>query len=152
MIQSSDTRMVTFSCSVWSPMLMAVLLHTIAFVVIPLAQTYRPISVVPLDVRVYWLVLAYICSQPTTYLYHSTLLWIIDWCVCMFAAFACSQPSEVGQFPMAGGGTLTRWYNDPVTAECKSFNFRGSKGNANNFETKEHCESYCQQCKHHISI
>jgi hypothetical protein len=60
-----------------------------------------------------------------------------------FAAYACTLGSDAGQTPASGGGTYTRYYHDPISDECKAFMYRGSGGNANNFETKEHCESYC---------
>jgi hypothetical protein len=53
---------------------------------------------------------------------------------------------QEGSFPGTGGGTVQRYYHDPITNECKLFSYRGTGGNANNFETKEHCESYCLQC------
>lgn len=36
-----------------------------------------------------------------------------------------------------------RWYFDIETKSCHQFTFRGNKGNANNFITREECESKC---------
>ncbi|KAI6217481.1 hypothetical protein M3Y99_01766000 [Aphelenchoides fujianensis] len=56
----------------------------------------------------------------------------------------CKLPWEAGQ----GNETLTRWYADPndhsCNNECKSFTYRGSHGNQNNFLSKELCEAKCK--------
>ncbi|VDD94598.1 unnamed protein product [Enterobius vermicularis] len=59
----------------------------------------------------------------------------------------CSQSLQVGD----GNENLTRWYADPsdrsCTRQCKSFIYKGTKGNQNNFLTKAECESVCKpQC------
>lgn len=64
-----------------------------------------------------------------------------------FSAFACIQPPNEGYTPPGGGTTLNHWYHDPITGECRELKYQGYGGNANNFQTKDHCESYCKQSK-----
>lgn len=64
-----------------------------------------------------------------------------------FLAFACIQPPNEGYTPPGGGPTLNHWYHDPITGECRELKYLGYGGNANNFQTKDHCESYCKQSK-----
>uniref|UniRef100_A0A914RS21 BPTI/Kunitz inhibitor domain-containing protein n=1 Tax=Parascaris equorum TaxID=6256 RepID=A0A914RS21_PAREQ len=61
------------------------------------------------------------------------------------SAFACIQPPSEGYTPPGGGATLNHWYHDPITGECRELKYQGYGGNANNFQTKDHCESYCKQ-------
>jgi hypothetical protein len=62
-----------------------------------------------------------------------------------FTAFACIQPPNEGFTPPGGGSALNHWYHDPITGECRELKYQGYGGNANNFQTKDHCESYCKQ-------
>lgn len=57
------------------------------------------------------------------------------------------MPMDQGTFGGGAGMTLTRWYHNPLSGDCESFTYRGQGGNANNFESREHCESYCKQSK-----
>ncbi|EFO21902.1 kunitz/Bovine pancreatic trypsin inhibitor domain-containing protein [Loa loa] len=63
-------------------------------------------------------------------------------------AGASSDPCELPVVRGKGNQTIIRWYADPndhsCTRECKTFIYKGLKGNQNNFLTKEECE---QQCK-----
>ncbi|CAJ0593741.1 unnamed protein product [Cylicocyclus nassatus] len=68
----------------------------------------------------------------------------ISFC-CPSRAFACIQPPNEGYTPPGGGTTLNHWYHDPITGECRELKYQGYGGNANNFQTKDHCESYCKQ-------
>uniref|UniRef100_A0A915K3R8 BPTI/Kunitz inhibitor domain-containing protein n=1 Tax=Romanomermis culicivorax TaxID=13658 RepID=A0A915K3R8_ROMCU len=43
-----------------------------------------------------------------------------------------------------GHGSLTRWYYDFSSLDCKKFTYRGSKGNQNNFMSREQCEATCK--------
>ncbi|KAK0400688.1 hypothetical protein QR680_015397 [Steinernema hermaphroditum] len=56
----------------------------------------------------------------------------------------CSQPLDQGY----GTENLTRWYVDPTdrscNRQCKPFFYKGTKGNQNNFLTKEECEQECK--------
>lgn len=63
----------------------------------------------------------------------------------LFSAFACIQPPNEGYTSPDGGTTLNHWYHDPITGECRELKYLGNGGNANNFQTKDHCESYCKQ-------
>lgn len=38
---------------------------------------------------------------------------------------------------------ISRYYFDKETRRCHEFAYRGQKGNANNFLTKEDCEIFC---------
>lgn len=66
----------------------------------------------------------------------------IDGLCCPTRAFACIQSMDVGQ-KIDGSPSIKRWYFNPATSTCRKFDFAGAGGNANNFETKQHCESYC---------
>lgn len=86
-----------------------------------------------------------------------------DW---FHLAFACIQPPNEGYTPPGGGTTLNHWYSpfpslpsldsslsryhDPITGECRELKYQGYGGNANNFQTKDHCESYCKQSESFI--
>uniref|UniRef100_A0A914EDA4 BPTI/Kunitz inhibitor domain-containing protein n=1 Tax=Acrobeloides nanus TaxID=290746 RepID=A0A914EDA4_9BILA len=51
----------------------------------------------------------------------------------------CVLPKVEGE----GKFSQLRWYFDLETKTCIQFNFRGMKGNANNFVSQEDCESKC---------
>ncbi|CAB3377734.1 Hypothetical predicted protein [Cloeon dipterum] len=59
------------------------------------------------------------------------------------AKSVCQLEKEVGPCR----GYYPRWYFDPVTEECQQFVFGGCRGNRNNFETQEECESTCSGAK-----
>merc|ERR1712109_235171 len=42
-------------------------------------------------------------------------------------------------------GSFQRWYFDSESGLCEDFEYGGCDANANNFETKEDCENYCQK-------
>uniref|UniRef100_A0AC35G5J9 BPTI/Kunitz inhibitor domain-containing protein n=1 Tax=Panagrolaimus sp. PS1159 TaxID=55785 RepID=A0AC35G5J9_9BILA len=56
----------------------------------------------------------------------------------------CKQPIEIG----LGNENLTRWFADSndksCNRECKPFTYKGTKGNQNNFVSKEACEEKCK--------
>uniref|UniRef100_A0A915AR37 BPTI/Kunitz inhibitor domain-containing protein n=1 Tax=Parascaris univalens TaxID=6257 RepID=A0A915AR37_PARUN len=59
---------------------------------------------------------------------------------CPNAGDPCTQlPKYIG----IGVHSLTRWSYDPVEKKCFSFQYRGLKGNENNFVSKEACEAKC---------
>ncbi|OUC48258.1 putative Kunitz/Bovine pancreatic trypsin inhibitor domain protein [Trichinella nativa] len=60
---------------------------------------------------------------------------------CPSRALACIMPRDEGVFT---GITVDRWYYNSMTSSCDLFSYRGGGGNANNFETKSQCESYCK--------
>ncbi|CAX65088.2 BPTI/Kunitz inhibitor domain-containing protein [Caenorhabditis elegans] len=51
----------------------------------------------------------------------------------------CEEEMTQGEGPSA----LTRFYYDASQRKCLAFNYLGLKGNRNNFQSKEHCESTC---------
>ncbi|VDM62587.1 unnamed protein product [Angiostrongylus costaricensis] len=51
----------------------------------------------------------------------------------------CAEPWTKGE----GDAALTRFYYDAVQRKCFAFNYFGTKGNQNNFLTKEQCEARC---------
>ncbi|GMT12647.1 hypothetical protein PFISCL1PPCAC_3944, partial [Pristionchus fissidentatus] len=62
---------------------------------------------------------------------------------CPGASDPCDNHVDVGE----GTHNLTRWYADPddraCGRKCKQFQYRGTKGNQNNFLTKSMCERTC---------
>ncbi|KAL3098073.1 hypothetical protein niasHT_027618 [Heterodera trifolii] len=56
----------------------------------------------------------------------------------------CKLPLDLGQ----GSENLTRWYaipaEDSCQRECRPFQYKGMKGNQNNFRTKSSCEANCK--------
>lgn len=51
----------------------------------------------------------------------------------------CRLPPEVGPCD----ALLKRWYYNPQTRRCETFNYGGCRGNANNFKTVEECQRRC---------
>ncbi|CDW52677.1 kunitz:Bovine pancreatic trypsin inhibitor [Trichuris trichiura] len=49
--------------------------------------------------------------------------------------------------PGQGDQSLSRWFYDANSQQCLSFIYRGTKGNPNNFLTKDDCERICQPDK-----
>lgn len=43
-----------------------------------------------------------------------------------------------------GGSLRDRFFYNSATTECERFSYSGTGGNANNFENKLQCESYCK--------
>ncbi|VDN01758.1 unnamed protein product [Thelazia callipaeda] len=66
-------------------------------------------------------------------------------CCAGASANPCELPVALGE----GNETLIRWFADPsdqsCSRECKSFVYKGFKGNQNNFLTKESCEKQCKR-------
>ncbi|XP_059351560.1 inter-alpha-trypsin inhibitor-like [Daphnia carinata] len=51
----------------------------------------------------------------------------------------CSLNREVGKCR----ASIQAWYFDKASNECKTFNYSGCSGNANNFNSKEACDKRC---------
>lgn len=51
----------------------------------------------------------------------------------------CQMPKDEGKCNLQ----LKRYYFDPAAQECREFAWFGCRGNKNNFETLEHCETRC---------
>lgn len=51
----------------------------------------------------------------------------------------CLQPLDYG----ACNNRIERWYFDQMSVSCRGFIYRGCKGNANNFLSKEDCMGSC---------
>ncbi|CAI2352758.1 unnamed protein product [Caenorhabditis sp. 36 PRJEB53466] len=54
-----------------------------------------------------------------------------------------NSPCEEEMTQGEGTAALTRFYYDATQRKCLAFNYLGLKGNRNNFQSKEHCESTC---------
>uniref|UniRef100_A0A1I7XAJ1 Kunitz/Bovine pancreatic trypsin inhibitor domain protein n=1 Tax=Heterorhabditis bacteriophora TaxID=37862 RepID=A0A1I7XAJ1_HETBA len=67
----------------------------------------------------------------------------IDGFCCPTRALTCIQPVDNGELTDDPESNIERWFHNPVTNLCQSFQFTGFGGNSNNFFTREHCESYC---------
>uniref|UniRef100_A0A183IGI0 BPTI/Kunitz inhibitor domain-containing protein n=1 Tax=Soboliphyme baturini TaxID=241478 RepID=A0A183IGI0_9BILA len=64
-----------------------------------------------------------------------------DRCCQILGDEICSQPQVTG----VGESQLLRWSFRPTIKVCKSFIYLGSKGNQNNFFSKESCETACRR-------
>ncbi|CAJ0956979.1 unnamed protein product, partial [Mesorhabditis belari] len=51
----------------------------------------------------------------------------------------CTEPMVKGE----GSASLTRFFYDSSQRRCLTFNYLGTKGNMNNFQTRELCEGAC---------
>uniref|UniRef100_A0A914CB91 BPTI/Kunitz inhibitor domain-containing protein n=1 Tax=Acrobeloides nanus TaxID=290746 RepID=A0A914CB91_9BILA len=60
---------------------------------------------------------------------------------CPTKAYTCSLPSNPGI--TCGPGISYKYYYNPQTLECETYEFLGCDGNSNNFATRAECESYC---------
>ncbi|CAD6192838.1 unnamed protein product [Caenorhabditis auriculariae] len=62
---------------------------------------------------------------------------------CMNRAFTCMQPKRGESEAL---GSVPRWYFNAVIGSCQQFLFdpTSSEVSPNNFETLDHCESYCK--------
>uniref|UniRef100_A0AC34GWY3 BPTI/Kunitz inhibitor domain-containing protein n=1 Tax=Panagrolaimus sp. ES5 TaxID=591445 RepID=A0AC34GWY3_9BILA len=60
---------------------------------------------------------------------------------CPTKAFTCSLPSSPGI--TCGPGISYKYYYNPQTLECETFEFLGCDGNSNNFASRTECEGYC---------
>lgn len=59
------------------------------------------------------------------------------------SSFADEDPCYIPQSSGTGSHNLERWYFDKSDFSCKTFSYKGIKGNHNNFLTKESCEKEC---------
>uniref|UniRef100_A0AC34R4Z1 BPTI/Kunitz inhibitor domain-containing protein n=1 Tax=Panagrolaimus sp. JU765 TaxID=591449 RepID=A0AC34R4Z1_9BILA len=64
----------------------------------------------------------------------------------------CEQPLNKG----AGGENLPRWYFDSDLNKCQQFIYGGTKGNENNFISRQTCEELCPEyrnyCPHGLPL
>lgn len=62
---------------------------------------------------------------------------------------AVENPCELPVAYGTGNESLLRWYADPqdrsCSRQCRSFAYKGFKGNQNNFLTKDECERQCKR-------
>lgn len=61
------------------------------------------------------------------------------------SALACIMPKEEGVF--SGGATQPKFWYNSATNNCEQLFYNGAGGNANNFESRAQCESYCKTGK-----
>uniref|UniRef100_A0A0M3HI36 BPTI/Kunitz inhibitor domain-containing protein n=1 Tax=Ascaris lumbricoides TaxID=6252 RepID=A0A0M3HI36_ASCLU len=60
--------------------------------------------------------------------------------------YCCPKDGDPCDLHLAEGSGrffISRYYFDKETRRCHEFAYRGQKGNANNFLTKEDCEIFC---------
>lgn len=61
---------------------------------------------------------------------------------------AIADPCKLELDAGEGAENLTRWFSDPsdrsCNNQCRPFAYRGTKGNQNNFLSKEACEAACR--------
>ncbi|CAB3401564.1 unnamed protein product [Caenorhabditis bovis] len=60
---------------------------------------------------------------------------------CPTKAFTCSLSPSPGK--TCGPGVSFKYYYNPQTQECESFEYLGCDGNSNNFASRAECENYC---------
>ncbi|VDK68035.1 unnamed protein product, partial [Cylicostephanus goldi] len=62
---------------------------------------------------------------------------------CMNRAFTCQQPKKGESHAL---GSVPRWWYNGVTGSCQQFLFdpQAAEVSPNNFETLNHCESFCK--------
>lgn len=44
-----------------------------------------------------------------------------------------------------------KWYYEASSGQCTAFSYSGCEGNANRFESEEHCDRQCGQFKDQVS-
>lgn len=64
--------------------------------------------------------------------------------ICLLAEI-CQMPKYEGSGSCTGNNS--RWYFDPQVEACLEFLYSGCRGNRNNFETQDRCESACKKYK-----
>ncbi|PIC39169.1 hypothetical protein B9Z55_010940 [Caenorhabditis nigoni] len=64
-----------------------------------------------------------------------------QWGCCPTKAFTCSLNTDPGI--QCGAGSTFKYYYNPQTQNCESFQYNGCDGNSNNFANRDACESYC---------
>ncbi len=60
---------------------------------------------------------------------------------CPKKSTTCSLNQDAGQICVPGG--LTRYFFNPTTRSCQTFNYNGCGGNANNFPSLRSCSNFC---------
>ncbi|CAD6188190.1 unnamed protein product [Caenorhabditis auriculariae] len=71
----------------------------------------------------------------------------VDGVCCPSRGLTCSLPMDEGEDDVSPSESFElreqRWFHNSASRACQPFVFSGSGGNANNFRSKIHCESYC---------
>lgn len=63
-----------------------------------------------------------------------------------YSALTCTQPRDAGHLRNSSKPSQ-KWYYNSIKGVCLKFEYMGFGGNANNFLTEDHCNSYCTASK-----
>jgi hypothetical protein len=59
------------------------------------------------------------------------------------AELVCNQAVAAGSTCFTSTTSITRYYFDPNTRQCSTFQYLGCDGNSNNFATNSECSNFC---------